>query len=70
MTRHAIARPLCVVCHARPRTDNGVRCADCGPGRVMSAVPPSVAKRPPRRPPDPVTRAAAVLGDDTEAADQ
>lgn len=50
-----VSRPLCAVCHARPRASQSARCEECGPGRIAAPTPPS------RRPRSRLDRAAELL---------
>lgn len=36
----SVARPMCAVCHARPREEGTAKCSDCGPGRLATYRPP------------------------------
>ena len=53
-----VLRPLCVVCHHRPREDGSARCHDCGPGRINA---PAARPRPALL--RPLDHAAELLGD-------
>ena len=65
---HAVRRPLCATCFRQPREYGSARCADCGPGRIVTPRP-----APPLRALSPVDHAAELLGgasDDAEGLDR